>query len=287
MGSRYLTDLADVCRAAGLVVQEEAGWQTRARGSGGFDSGRPNHVMVHHTASGPNNDGQPDVNYQCYGADARPIANLYLSRSGKVWIEAAGATNTNGSGTDPCGIVPLDSMNSHAIGIEAGNNGVGEVWPAAQQTAYITLVNALCSHYGIGIEQVHSHIEYAPGRKIDPAGPAQWPPINSSQSWDMNAFRADLGIGPIPPGPLPPPMEVSEMLVLFTIHDAAQPGAVYVSNGLWYRWIPDGAAYDALVLFLMKRGMPTTMESVSRTQLYFAGAYIDLNGNIGQANPNL
>jgi hypothetical protein len=284
MGSRYLTDLADVCRAAGLVVQEEPGWQTRARGSGGYNSGAPNHIMVHHTASNPSSDGQPDVNYQCYGADARPIANLYLSRSGKVWIEAAGATNTNGSGTDPCGIVAVDSMNSNAIGIEAANNGVGEPWPAAQQTAYITLVNALLSHYGIGIEQVHAHIEYAPGRKIDPAGPAQWPPVNSSGSWDMNAFRSDLGLGPLPP---PIPLEGSDMLVLFTIKDAREAGAVYVSNGLWYRWIPDGASYDALVLFLMKRGMPTTMESVTKTQLYFAGAYIDLNGVIGNVNPNL
>ena len=128
MGSRYLTDLANVVRGAGLVVQEEPGWQSRSRGSGGYSSGLPNAVMIHHTASGPSSDGQPDVSYMCYSADARPIANLYLSRQGKVWVMAAGATNTNGSG-GPLGPVPADSMNSSAIGIEAGNNGTGSPGP--------------------------------------------------------------------------------------------------------------------------------------------------------------
>jgi hypothetical protein len=41
MGSRYLTDLADVIRAAGLAVIEEPGWQSRARGSGGYSTRSP------------------------------------------------------------------------------------------------------------------------------------------------------------------------------------------------------------------------------------------------------
>ena len=62
MGTRYLTDLADVCRRTGYPVIEVDGWQSRARGSGGYDSSRPNHIMVHHTASGPSSDGWDDVN---------------------------------------------------------------------------------------------------------------------------------------------------------------------------------------------------------------------------------
>jgi hypothetical protein len=195
MGSRYLTDLASVCRGAGLLVQEEPGWQTRARGSGGYNSGLPNHVMVHHTASGKSSDGQPDVNYMCYGSDNRPVANLYLSRSGKVWVMAAGATNTNGSGRDPCGTIANDSMNSSAIGIEAGNDGVGEPWPSSQQTAYTQLVNALCGHYGIANHRIHAHFEWAPDRKVDPAGPSQWSKPSgggSNNMWRMDEFRADV-----------------------------------------------------------------------------------------------
>ena len=231
MGSRYLTDLASVVRATGLVVQEEPGWQTRARGSGGYDSGRPNHVMVHHTASNPSSDGQADVNYICYNAQDRPIANLYLSRSGKVWICAAGCTNTNGTGSDPCGVTPNDSMNTHAIGIEAANNGVGEPWPAVQQTAYITLVSALCTHYGIPSGRVHGHIEWAPTRKIDPAGPAQWPPINASGSWDMNPFRTDVAEAQ---GKPPSPAEDDPMRILVLMDLPETPAILLTGHvGTW------------------------------------------------------
>ena len=192
MGSRWLTDLADVCRSAGWPVFEVDGWQTRARGSGGYEPGRPTHCVVHHTASGPSSDGWPDVNYLCYGDEDAPLANLYLDRQGAIYVCAAGATNTNGTGQDPCGLIPDDSMNSHAVGIEAGNNGTGEPWPQAQQDAYVALCAALCAAYGIGYEQVHSHAEYAVGRKIDPAGPSRWA---NSGTWEMDGFRDDISGG--------------------------------------------------------------------------------------------
>jgi len=151
MGSRYLTDLADVYRRSGWPVIEVDGWQNRARGSGGYDSGRPNHVMTHHTASGASSDGWPDVNYMTFNHTDAPLCNLYLDRQGNIYVCAGGATNTNGSGHDTCGITNDDSMNSSAIGIEAGNNGVGEQWPDAQQDAYVALCKALCDGYGIGV----------------------------------------------------------------------------------------------------------------------------------------
>ena len=173
MGSRYLTDMAATLRAAGLNVQEEPGWTTRARGSGGFESGRPTHIMCHHTASGSSSDGQSDVNYMCYGSSDEPIANLYLSRSGKIWVMAAGATNTNGKG-GPLDNVPLDSMNSYAIGIECANNGTGEPYPQAQQEAYAKMARALAQKYGIPNGHIRDHAEWAPGRKCDITGPARW-----------------------------------------------------------------------------------------------------------------
>lgn len=200
MGSRYLTDLANVVRGAGITVQEEPGWQTRSRSSGGYNSGLPNHVMAHHTASNPSSDGQGDVNYMCYSSENRPVANLYLSRSGKVWVMAAGATNTNGQGDDPCGATAADSMNTAAIGIEAANNGVGEPWPTVQQDAYLRLVKALCDHYGIANGRIHSHFEWAPDRKIDPAGQSRY--ASGANKWNMTAFRADVAASG---GSLPPP----------------------------------------------------------------------------------
>ena len=74
------------------------------------------------------------------------MANLYLERSGRWWVLAAGATNTNGKG-GPWGRIPANSANSKVIGIEAGNNGIGEAWPEGMQESYTTGVAALAKHY--------------------------------------------------------------------------------------------------------------------------------------------
>src|SRR5262245_23525648 len=118
MGGLYLTDLAAWLRAAGLSVVEYDGWTTRARSSGGFDTGRPWGVMWHHTAS--NASPQNDADYMCHGSSDRPICNLMITREGEVWVLAAGATNTNGKGgpwTWSKGQVPKDSMNTYCVGM--------------------------------------------------------------------------------------------------------------------------------------------------------------------------
>jgi hypothetical protein len=198
--SLYLTDLAAVCRLTGYPVIEVEGWQTRARGSGGYGPGLPSHVISHHTASGASSDGWPDVNYMTFTHTDAPLTNLYLGRNGTIYVCAAGATNTNGKGSDPCGITADDSMNSSAIGIEAGNDGVGETWPTIQQDAYLALCWFLCSEYAIPIGQVHAHFEWAPDRKIDPAGNSRY--ATGGSSWNMDAFRGEVfgyGHGGDPP----------------------------------------------------------------------------------------
>ncbi len=230
-----LLDLADVCRSAGLAVREEPGWQQRSRRSNAqeYPAGGPTTVMVHHTASPPHTDGQPDVNYICYNSPVKPIANLYLSRSGEVWVTAAGPTNTNGSGHDWWGGgVPDNSMNTYAIGIEAANRGTGEVWPGVQQDAYVKLCAALCDRYAIPVGQVRSHFEWAPSRKNDPAGESRY--ARGAAKWDMNLFRSDVFHAlnqPLPPGP------GEDMPVIAYV---AQPPADMPGNSPWMIVI-DGA----------------------------------------------
>lgn len=214
----WLTDLADVCRQAGLLVREDPGWQHRGRGNGSsYAPGRPTHVMVHHTASPASSDGRRDVDYICRGSDVAPVANLYLDRAGVVWVCAGGPTNTNGKGSSRpwSGGVPDDLMNVYAIGVEAANTGTGETWPPAQCDAYVILCAALCSQYGIPVAHVRAHAEWATpsGRKIDPAGPSPWA---LRGTWDMDAFRADVhermtgGSRP----PTPTPTKGADMLIL-------------------------------------------------------------------------
>jgi hypothetical protein len=236
--------------------------------------------MVHHTASGPSSDGWPDVNYCTYGSADKPLANLYLSRDGTTYVMAAGATNTNGKG-GPLDGVPADSMNTHAVGIEAGNNGTGEPWPEAQQNAYLVMVAALQQAYAM--PYARAHWEWAPGRKVDPAGPSRWA---SSGSWNMDAFRADVesdGGSPVPPAP----MEGSRMLIIFFVTDAAVPYAAYVTNGMAYRHLVDNDDLATLQKFMELAGLSSQPQNCTKAQVGFAGSYVDENGAPGAVNPYL
>lgn len=199
MGNTYLTGLADIARGAGLDVVEVDGWENRSRNSGGYDDGRPWVVMWHHTAS--QTSPENDVNYIVFGCPDAPVANLYLARDGTVWVCAAGATNTNGKGGPfpvSRGTVPLDSMNTYAVGVEIANNGLGEPWPAVQVDAMFALSLALTNALGLDETDIGTHVAWAPGRKIDPATAdaveGGWQPgsINTSGSWNIDDVRSEL-----------------------------------------------------------------------------------------------
>lgn len=212
MTGRYLTDLADVCRRAGLNVREVSGWQTRARSSGGFGTGQPCAIVVHHTASPASWDGQRDADFIAHNSSIAPIAQLYLDRRGTVWVIAAGACNNAGSG-GPIGPLPKDGANTRTIGIEAGNAGTGEVWPDVQQAVYRRLVRALCDHYMISVNHVYAHFEYAVGRKIDPAGQSDY--ATGANKWDMAKFRAD--VSRMTSRPIEGPMTQGELYDVLTL----------------------------------------------------------------------
>jgi hypothetical protein len=219
---RYLTDLADVLRAAGLTVIEVDGWKTRARSSGGYAAGRPTHVIVHHTASPQRTDGQRDVDYIVSGSPVKPVANIYTDRQGVVWVCAAGATNTNGRGGPLVG-VPADAMNLYAISNEIANNGIGEPYPAVQQQSVLTSSAAICLAYGIDVHNVRGHFEWT-SRKIDPSGPSMWA---ASGKWDMDEFRTDVA-ATITQQTTPPPTtdeETDDMEAIFApTYDPGKPG---------------------------------------------------------------
>ena len=223
MTGRYLTDLADVLYAAGLDVVEFEGWQTRARSSGGYADGRPWAVVWHHTASSASI--MSDANY-CANSEDAPICNALIARDGQVWVIAAGASNTNGKGgpwTVTRGTVPIDQMNTHAVGLEICNNGVGEPYPAAQIDAVFTASLAICEAYGLAPFDALEHNEWAPDRKIDPAtaGAVQggWRPrsVNTSGTWSGDDLRGELlaRAADIPP-PLPPQEDDMTFIYAFT-----------------------------------------------------------------------
>jgi len=234
--------------------------------------------MCHHTASGPSSDGWDDVNYMCFYADAAPLTNLYLNRTGTVWVCAAGATNTNGSGVDPCGMLPDDTMNANAIGIEAANNGVGETWPEIQLDAYVALVGALCDAYDIAVEQVHGHAEYAVGRKVDPAGPPRY--ATSSNTWNMDEFRDDISWAPVPE-PQPPPGDHDMATSVLILEDANPPGAMYRCGPESKTWIADGGASGQVWLRINESSNGTRMAVDGFIYHYMKNGNLDVVASYG------
>ena len=157
MGSIYINgttagypSIADVIRDAGLVLELWDGWEWNTRSSGGMTDLRS--IVVHHTASSPSTSFQNDWSYCAAGHQDAPVANLLLGRDGRVGCHSGGASNHAGKGGPwqaSRGTIPLDSGNSHTIGIEAQNSGVGELWSAQMLGCYEVLVAALCDAYGL------------------------------------------------------------------------------------------------------------------------------------------
>jgi hypothetical protein len=228
--SQYLEGLAVALRNAGLTVVELAGWETRGRGDNvPYSDGRPWCVLWHHTASA--GDGADDADYCTFRSPDAPLTNLVIGREGIVYVCAAGPTNTNGKGgplTFSRGTVPVDSMNSYAVGIEISNNGVGMPYPTVQIDACFAASNAIAAAYGLEPDDVAEHVDWAPGRKIDPAtatavqGGWQPEPVNSSLSWWVADLRAECRRRATPtPTPIPPIVqEEPDMLAL----DLGTPG---------------------------------------------------------------
>lgn len=177
--------LARALRTEGVTVVEHPGWLTRGRELGDVQG-----VICHHTA-GPTRGNAPSLGTCVNGRSdlPGPLAQIVLGRDGTAYVIAAGKANHAGTGSWR-GI----TGNSHVLGIEAENTGRGEPWGAAQYDAYVRCCAAICRHERLSADRVCGHKEWAPRRKIDPAG------------IDMPAFRlkvaARLGR---PPTTTPPP----------------------------------------------------------------------------------
>jgi len=238
MTYRWLDDLDDALAAGGVLFEPvpfsnsdptgAAGWWERGRpaSTGDFDvSG----VLCHHTASPAGCDAATDLRVILAGnGDAPgPISQLYIGRDAVCYLVAAGRANHGGGGRRPGIDSSCTDMNAALVGIEVGNNGVGERWPDAQTDLYAAVVAALCSWYGWPTSAVYLHGTTGPpsggcNSKIDPAGPwARQPDLVGSTMWNLDVWRGfvDEHRGqPIPPRPQPPGGDL--VLTIFQCSDA-------------------------------------------------------------------
>ena len=269
MTGRYLVELGDVLRAAGLAVVEYDGWKTRARSSGGYSDGRPWAIVWHHTAS--DTKIESDAAYCATGDEDAPVCNALFARDGAIWLIAAGASNCNGKGGPWAvsrGTVPPDQMNTHAVSWEICNAGTGQPYPPAQLDAVFAATAAVSSWLGLDAVDSLEHVEWAPDRKIDPATvgalPGPWYPrsLNSSGSWNGDDLRAEIARragdpAPFPPQPGPPvPIPIDEEDMLVCALDSN--GTAWIGNGITRFALDDPAAFDRYVLVWKGRFMNTS-----------------------------
>ena len=156
-------------------------------------------MFWHHTAG--NGDAWGDARYQCHVAAAKPVSNITIDEN-VCLILAAGATNTNGSGSNSPmrfsrGTIARDDANRRVIGVEICNNGVGEPYAERLIDAMFALSNTLNARCGNQPADVCTHQHYAPERKVDPstanAVQGAWRPrsCNSAGSWNVEDLRAE------------------------------------------------------------------------------------------------
>ena len=155
----YLTDLAAIARRTGYPVVEQPGWRTRGHGS--FLGVRS--VIAHHDTGKHRPDQFNTVIQTGHSTLAGPLSQFALRRDGTIHVVAAGVSWHAGNNIN-------DSLygNYYSIGIEAGNDGVGEPWPTRQYNAYVALCGELAKAFDLPVSRIMGHKEIAPSRKIDP-----------------------------------------------------------------------------------------------------------------------
>lgn len=218
MGQYWLQNsVSPLSKALGSKFELYKGYATRSRSSGGFDEIRG--IVIHHDADKPSGDDRWVLNYEWNGTGGdQPIGNYHVLRDGTVVFGCAGASNHAGKGgpvTTSRGTVPLSAANRMMIGIEASNDGLGEVWGTEILESYLTLLTTLCTLYKLDpLMDIYGHYDWClpscPGRKIDPAGPTPtYPGFGGEagrQTWNIKEVRKEVNarIYTTVPPPIPP-----------------------------------------------------------------------------------
>lgn len=164
-----LLNLPEWLTEAGLTFVETPGWIGRGAPLADDIGG----VVNHHTA-GPATGDMPSLLTLIHGRPdlAGPLAQLGGGRSGTVYVVASGKANHAGGGGYAT-IPANEGGNSHLVGIEWENTGVGQPWSREQMATAVKLNAMLAGKLRLDPSQLIAHYEWAKpvGRKIDPAGP--------------------------------------------------------------------------------------------------------------------
>jgi len=254
----WLTDLDSALLTAGVPFtpidahpSDATGsptWRTRGRPEGTGDGFFPDGVVCHHTASPEGTSAATDIAVILSGNGSAPgpISQLFIGRDAVLYLLAAGRANHAGSGMRPGVDFTCTDQNARNVGIEVGNNGVGESWSDAVCELYGATVAALLEWYGWPTSSVYLHNTVGPpsqgcNSKIDPAGPWTRQRDLTSQTWHLPTWQAFVDEHRGAPAPLPPESESMPTPIGFITCNAGTVG--HHVDGSEYRSPVDGTTF--------------------------------------------
>ena len=211
MTQRYLTELADVLRAAGLKVVEIDGWKTRGRppSTGGFD---PVGVLWHHT--GDTRDGKTCADWLAKVGRTdlpAPLCQLAVDREGVWYVCAAGRANHAGVAR-ASGTVAAGDGNELYVGVECMNTGT-EGFGKVQRDSMVR------GGAAIGLHILHTSAEAQRGHR-ETSVTGKWDP----GLLDLDAFRADIARAMAPAPVRPTRVSRARELLVAAVRATTRPG---------------------------------------------------------------
>jgi len=136
-------------------------------GTTNFGMRRPNFVVIHHTAQ-----NTCDQTLRTFTLTRTAVSAHYvICRDGIVFHMLNDLLRAQHAGVGKWG--GLTDMNSSSIGIEVDNNG-SEPFSEPQMNSLLQLLDRLKRAYNIPQANFIGHLDWAPGRKVDPSRYFSW-----------------------------------------------------------------------------------------------------------------
>lgn len=136
-------------------------------GTTNFSMRKPNFVIIHHTAQ-----KSCDETYRTFTLPRTAVSAHYvICRNGEVQHMLNDLLRAHHAGVGKWGAV--SDMNSNSIGIEIDNNG-NEPFTNEQMNSLVDLLGRLKRAYNIPQANFIGHLDWAPGRKVDPSRYFNW-----------------------------------------------------------------------------------------------------------------
>ena len=169
-------------------------------GTTNFTMRRPNFVVIHHTAQ-----NSCDSTLRTFTLPRTAVSAHYvICKDGTVHHMLNDLLRAHHAGLGKWGSV--SDMNSSSIGIEIDNNG-SEPFTEQQIASLLQVLERLKKAYNIPQANFIGHMDWAPGRKVDPSRYFSWQPLaekgfgywydttNVEVPTDFNALQALRIIG--------------------------------------------------------------------------------------------